>query len=474
MGVVISESAAEKLKSYKVEETYISLNKNDIFINLYGEESIYKSFPYIGEMVKNRILCSRRRIEYKKALYDLRNEELNKIDHVNDDVMFTSNGMIVDVNIYSNTRPEDMKGNLFNDELKVLMEEEKNYYQRLYEVLSKIVLPRENNYTDELGYVYEYARQYMTDDIKWKYDGKVYEHILIKFTILKEQDVSVGHKITGRYGNKGIISAIVPDEEMPTTESGKVADICLNPLGVIGRLNLSQLYEQYINHMSDRLLDHIQDMSVADQIDEVIDYVSRLNKTQGEFIMTRTITMNRAEQEEFMDELYRDGIYIHQPPFFGNSSFEDFVELYKDKPYICEKYKFKGMEKPLILGDLYFVLLKHTGENKFSARSTSMTNIRNIPSKSTAKKNNKALFSETPIRIGEMEVTNLMITKRSDIVEKLLKTYSTSEEDRVKLVEDILVSDNPLKINSELNGDSSINRKVLNSHLNVLGLKLEE
>ena len=72
----------------------------------------------------------------------------------------------------------------------------------------------------------------------------------------------------------------------------------------------------------------------------------------------------------------------------------------------------------------------------------------------------------------EMEVMNLLITKRGDIVEKLLKSYSTSEADRMKLVENIVTSDTPLKIDFKLTDESSINRKILNSHFNVLGLKL--
>lgn len=477
--VVISESAAKKLKSYKVEETYISLNRNDIFINLYGGETYYKSFPHIGDFVKNQILCSRRRIEYKKALYDLRNEELNRIDHVNDDVIFSPNGMVVDIDLFSNTPVENIKGNLFNQEIKELVENERNYHQRLYEVLKRIVIKRENNYTDELGYAYEFARQYVNDDIKWKYDGRVYEHILVKFTVLKEEPLHIGSKLTGRYGNKGTISVIVPDEDMPITETGKRADICLNSLGVINRLNLGQLYEQYINHMSSRLLEYIKDMDTLDQIDEVIEYITRLNKEQGEFLSLETMMMSRSQKEDFMNEIFENGIYVHEYPAgkqgedsIGNTTFDEFIELYKDKPYICEKYKFENIENPMIMGELYFVLLKHSGENKFSARSTSLTNIRNIPSKSTAKKNNKASYSKTPIRLGEMEVTNLFITKRSDIVERMLKTYSTSEVDRMQLVNDILASDNPLKINARVSGESSINRKVLNSHLNVLGLKI--
>jgi hypothetical protein len=63
----------------------------------------------------------------------------------------------------------------------------------------------------------------------------------------------------------------------------------------------------------------------------------------------------------------------------------------------------------MVMGDLYFIRLKHESSNKASARSTALNNIKYLPSKSTLKKEKKILLSQTPIRMGEMEVTNLMI-----------------------------------------------------------------
>jgi len=74
----------------------------------------------------------------------------------------------------------------------------------------------------------------------------------------------------------------------------------------------------------------------------------------------------------------------------------------------------------------------------------------------------------------EMEVTNLMIPRRGDVVEKLLKSYSTSEEDRANIVADLLESDTPLKLTTTLGRNESINRQILQKYLNVLELDLED
>jgi len=74
----------------------------------------------------------------------------------------------------------------------------------------------------------------------------------------------------------------------------------------------------------------------------------------------------------------------------------------------------------------------------------------------------------------EMEVTNLLIPKRGDLVEKLLKAHSTSGEDKEHLVNDLLVADKPLQLSTKITNQNSINRDILQKYLNVLGLDLEE
>jgi hypothetical protein len=74
----------------------------------------------------------------------------------------------------------------------------------------------------------------------------------------------------------------------------------------------------------------------------------------------------------------------------------------------------------------------------------------------------------------EMEVTNLMLTKRGDLVEKLLKTYSTSEKDREDIITDLLSSKTPLDMKTSVRDNQSINRQILQKYLNVLELDLED
>lgn len=115
-------------------------------------------------------------------------------------------------------------------------------------------------------------------------------------------------------------------------------------------------------------------------------------------------------------------------------------------------------------------------------RSSANLNVKNLPAKSTLKKEKKVLYSHTPIRLGEMEVTNLMISKHPEIVEKLLKTYSTNEELREQTVLQLLspgrLPNGHLKntlnmdIDVDLKNNRSVSRDILEKYLNVLGYSL--
>ena len=102
-------------------------------------------------------------------------------------------------------------------------------------------LPKEenpNDYTDELGYKWKYAHEYLDGRISWRSDGKRFDNFKIEFTIMKENPLTVGSKCTGRYGNKGVCSEIIPDELAPyDPNTGIRAEIILNPLAVVNRLN---------------------------------------------------------------------------------------------------------------------------------------------------------------------------------------------------------------------------------------------
>jgi hypothetical protein len=90
------------------------------------------------------------------------------------------------------------------------------------------------------------------------------------------------------------------------------------------------------------------------------------------------------------------------------------------------------------MGDMYILKLKHEAYGKFSVRSTAHLNMKGTPSKSIKYKEFKSLYSNTPIRIGEMETTGLLIHNKPELVKYIIDSYSGSEQARLDLVEEWL------------------------------------
>ena len=396
--VVISKSAAEKMTSYKVEESIVSVNGNDVLLNLYdnGEYNQYHSFPHVGEHTLDNILVASRREEGQTLLFNFQYDRMKKIQP-NDDITYTNGGIIADIDIYCNTPIEQLKkrNNEFVQEVVALLQQQNDYYRQCAEELDKILPPATEKdsisvmseeeksayyaerkeygfnwtrpkpkelldieYTEEFGYFWKQVHEYLDNRIQWRSKGKSFQNFKIKFTILKENKVTIGSKLTGRYGNKGVVSLIEHDENMPKLPDGTHVDICLNALGVLNRMNPAQLIEQHINFMSDHVLKQMKATEdVGEKIDIYLSYLKYLDKEQYDFFDGELIMMNRAQKEEFIQEVEDRGIFIHQAPFFKNTPFDVFKKIKQEHPEWCTRYKCDGIEKPLVVGDIYFIRL---------------------------------------------------------------------------------------------------------------------
>ena len=509
--IVISEKAAEKLTSYKVDQVYVSINGNNVLLNLYGNSQVNQALPQIGEHTYGNILCASREKNSRTVMYDFEFEKMNHIQY-SDSIVFCAGGQVVDIDVFSNKSVEELRKNKnsYMQQVADLLEEQDEYYQKLKVALEKIIpiateeqllsvmsenekiaykqekqkysfdrpLPVElnsNSYTEELGYTWKKVHEYLNPKIKWRHDGTSFNSVKVKFTILKENPLTPGCKLTGRYGNKGVVSLIEKAEKMPQTENGIKIDILLNPYGVINRMNISQLYEQKINFMSNHVVDIMKSKNTLKEKEvELFGYLFEINKEEYEFMLNHYQNLNESEKEKFIKDIEENGIYIQQYPFYGNITAQDFKRINKEHPEWSTKYKCTNLEKPITIGEVYFMRLKHESSNKSSIRSTDMINQKGLPLKSNVVKEHSKLFANTPIRFGEMEVANLMLCKDPEIVSEFLQTYSTSKIGREALVEKLLTASNPLDITVEYTEDKSITRKILEQYLKVIELNIED
>lgn len=428
--MIVSEEGAEALGYNSVSNVLVTANTNDIFTNQYGDENEYKICPNIGETIVDKILANRRRVNYA-AIHNLSNASLRRV--ITGDAPFYVDGVIEDITIYANSpiNPDvpHMK------QIAEIYEQQQKYYATIVEVLSKYQADG-LNLSDEALFELSRARKFVSDQ-KWFMDGE-FDNLVIMFKVSKFKKAVIGSKVTNRYGGKGVISEIRKRKDMP----GGV-DVVLNTLGVVNRLNPAAMYELELNFMANEFIRLYLPMYESNfvKLSAIIDFLSMINAEQAQdmerFIFNRIDSLEESEAEKVVEQFVKSfeerKIPIHQPPFFGNIDFNDFVEVYT-KYDLIKPLKVEGIEEPLIIGDMYFMHLKHQPSGKFSARSVRQTNMRGTPSKSKDYKEHRQPYSTTPVRCGEQELANMMlcdtIDSAGDEVFNMLRQYSSDADER--------------------------------------------
>src|SRR5919109_1108053 len=198
---------------------------------------------------------------------------------------------------------------------------------------------------------------------------------MVKVFVAIKRKLQVGDKMAGRHGNKGVISRILPEEDMPYLEDGTPVDVVLNPLGVPSRMNVGQILEAHLGWAA---------RSLGQQIDELL----RAHREEGDGLRCRLKEyLNTKEANELIDgvkepdvfklaEKYRDGVRIASPVFDGAAEEEIFNLLRKaGLPATGQVTLYDGrtgeaFDGKVTVGVMYIMKLHHLVDDKIHARST--------------------------------------------------------------------------------------------------------
>ena len=318
--IVISRSTSEALAHTRVSKFDISINNNDVLVR--------GGIPKVGSVIEDGILCVRRRLKKDSMLETLRDREIEKI-HSDDAIFYSPVGSIVtDIEVYPNDSEELEKQ--YNSHYKEIFDSTCEVLSSMihYVEESKLVL------TEDADYIINRSKDYIDPELQYSIEGKRYDGMFIRVTTIDSVPAKEGSKLTGRMGSKGVISLILEDKEMPGG-----ADIIVNSLGVVGRLNLSQCYEHELNFIADAIRD--RNKTAASFKKELTKFYSMVSPTMLEYIKS----LPAKESNAVFKEMYDTGnIFIHQPPFFGNTDFNDLVEVYKE--FKVDKIKVDGIAEP--------------------------------------------------------------------------------------------------------------------------------
>ena len=479
--IIISESASEKLSSPLVHKFNITLNVNDIPLNIFGDGSDYKIFPDIGEYTKNDILCAIRREQKEEAFYS---QDFNRLSQIfMSDEKITVSGRMVDIDIQCNN-PE-----VFDE---VYYSQIAHYYNEHLRMCREIV-EAVDTYRGDGSYVkLDYDLQVLYSNCLAELNGskfineKVYSGTIVTVTVVEDIKASVCDKITNRYGGKGVISKVKPDYMMPKTYDGEVIDIQINVCGVYGRENAGQLFEMTYTFYSKGLVKSLCDefSSMQENIKNILDFLEIVSPKQYKAVSEFFDQANDETAMQYISSIIDDGIlYIDVDPGTDTPSLETVVKLNERFPWIQQEYMLSPLEdsngniryvesrRPVVYGYIYYYRLKQHSEEKFSVTSLSATNIKNENSRNKASKVYKAQFSRTPIRFGYMEIGD-MCHMGVELVIQILMLYSTSPEGRM-LCESTMTG-NPYNIDVQLdNTSTNIQASILKTYLKTLGLELK-
>ena len=318
-------------------------------------------------------------------------------------------------------------------------------------------------------------KQYIKD-IKSRYEEKKEKIIrghdlapgvikIVKVYLAIKRRIQPGDKMAGRHGNKGVISEIMPVEDMPYDNDGNPIDIVLNPLGVPSRMNVGQILETHMGSAAKGIGMKIDTMLKENakpaELKSYLDKLYNNNAANKEDINS----FNNSEILELAENL-RDGLPIATPVFDGakESEIKDLLKL-ADLPESGQITLYDGrtgteFDRPVTVGYMYMIKLNHLVDDKMHARSTgSYSLVTQQPL------GGKAQFGGQ--RFGEMEVWALEAYGASYTLQEMLTVKSDDVSGRTKMYKNIVDGSYEM----DANVPESFN--VLSKEIKSLGINIE-
>src|SRR6184192_680262 len=258
---------------------------------------------------------------------------------------------------------------------------------------------------------------------------------LVKAYIAMKRKLSIGDKMAGRHGNKGVIARIVPQEDMPYLPDGTPVEIVLNPLGVPSRMNVGQILETHLGWASKELGNSLKRLFSKEVKAEALRRWFR--EVFGETAIWKSLS--KLEDDELIEyaEGFKDGIPFATPVFDGarEPDIRHLLEV-AGLPNLGKINLFDGMtgdqfDQPVTVGYIYMLKLSHLVDDKIHARSIGPYSL--ITQQPLG---GKAQFGGQ--RFGEMEVWALEAYGAAHILQELLTAKSDDVYGRAKIYEAIV------------------------------------
>jgi DNA-directed RNA polymerase subunit beta len=257
---------------------------------------------------------------------------------------------------------------------------------------------------------------------------------LVKVYVAIKRKVSVGDKMAGRHGNKGVVSMVLPAEDMPFLPNGRPVDIVLNPLGVPSRMNVGQILETHLGWAVKALGEQVAEMAKTAKVDQLRKKLQEIFDTAEQ--KARIAKMPREEIEAVADDL-RNGVRAATPVFDGAAETEIKKMLAtaglppNGKTVLYDGRTGEAFDQEVTVGYIYMLKLHHLVDDKIHARSIGPYSL-----VTQQPLGGKAQFGGQ--RFGEMEVWALEAYGAAYTLQEILTVKSDDVVGRTKVYESIV------------------------------------
>ena len=452
-GIIISDRLVKEdtLTSTHFKDLSFTIPPNKVLLSL--SDSEYKPLPNLLDRIKQGNPYAIMKTLSGDDLYSV----FTEVNPLEAEKSF----IIPSVKIY----PNEWNGDIpeYKEWVEKTIEKQKKKESGLRNII-KEKLPRDQ----AVKFIRENDLELFSFTGKYKNKKERINGIFVEMYGIHVRAIKVGDKIANRHGNKGVISKILPHEMMPQLEDGRHLDICINPLGIISRMNIGQLFELHLSMSLYDLKREANLMCLAhkpqDEIKKyLIDYIQIIDKTEGQWYLSQFVEQMPNE----IDVDFIDSISAIQPSF-QSCHLED---LRKAMEYTKTGFKYKMYDpiarkhllNEIASGYIYFFRMVHIAEEKLAARGIGSYAKRTLQPLGGRK-------NKGGQRCGEMETACII----GHDAPKNLFEFLTTKSDCIDMKNDYIRK----CINPALEGIEESKKldpvpesvKLLNSYLTVMGV----
>jgi len=441
-GIVISKSVKNKFTSLHYIDLSFTIYTSQFLLSLKPDK--YQPLPIVGDFLKKGEVYAKSKIC-----------DLTQIEQINKDPLELKSPMncrIAQVELYANSWNKRITdhNNFINTSNQLTIEKQTIIENVLCETIgdekTKKVLQRNHIFSSK-------------DTNKFYQKGTEINGVYVKIQAVYEEQIGVGDKLSGRHGNKGIIAQIEEDDNMPVTEDGRRIDIIINPLGIISRMNIGQLYELHVTCALQKFTQNISGVSRKEALSQIRTFLKIIDFSDNHWTTNKIIS--DMQKYKTTDEIL-ERLYLIQPPFQSCSP-EALDELMKysgaayRQQLTCKEFE---ISNPLTVGYMYMLKLTHRALKKQNARSIGPYSSKTLQPINTSK-------SKGSNRLGEMEASALLSHGAND----LLKDFMTIQSDAIGLKNKFLAKlvNNPHSSVEDFEIDKPNSLMLFDVYLKMLG-----